>query len=47
MGEDTMMTSWQAGDIEANSIRLHYTRTSGDKLSLLLVFPDRLGLIHK
>ncbi len=28
--------SWQSGDIEANGIRLHYTRTGGDKPSLVL-----------
>jgi N-formylmaleamate deformylase len=30
------MASWQAGDVEANGIRLHYTRTGGDKPPLIL-----------
>jgi pimeloyl-ACP methyl ester carboxylesterase len=30
------MASWQAGDVEANGIRLHYTRTGGAKPPLVL-----------
>ena len=30
------MESWQAGDIEANGLRLHYTRTGGDKPAVVL-----------
>lgn len=30
------MTTWQSGDVEANGIRLHYTRTGGGKLPLVL-----------
>ncbi|MEN9937342.1 MAG: hypothetical protein RLZZ387_3921 [Chloroflexota bacterium] len=30
------MTSWHANDVEANGIRLHYTRTGGDKPPVLL-----------
>ena len=30
------MSSWQSGDIEANGIRLHYTRTGGAKPPLVL-----------
>lgn len=30
------MSSWQAGDVEVNGIRLHYTRTGGDKPPVVL-----------
>src|SRR3712207_1489803 len=30
------MASWQSSDIEANGIRLHYTRTGGAKPALVL-----------
>jgi N-formylmaleamate deformylase len=30
------MANWQSGDVEANGIRLHYTRTGGDKPPLVL-----------
>jgi pimeloyl-ACP methyl ester carboxylesterase len=30
------MTDWQAGDVEANGIRLHYTRTGGAKPPVVL-----------
>ena len=30
------MTAWQEGDIEANGIRLHYTRTGGAKPPVVL-----------
>lgn len=30
------MTNWQDGDITANGIRLHYVRTGGDKLPVVL-----------
>ncbi|MGH2616384.1 MAG: alpha/beta fold hydrolase [Thermomicrobiales bacterium] len=30
------MTAWQSGELEANGIRLHYTRTGGDKPPLVL-----------
>jgi pimeloyl-ACP methyl ester carboxylesterase len=31
-----MITSWQSGDVEANGIRLHYTRTGGTRPPLVL-----------
>jgi N-formylmaleamate deformylase len=31
------MAAWQAGDIEVNGLRLHYTRTGGDKPQVVLV----------
>ncbi|MDQ1300703.1 MAG: Alpha/beta hydrolase [Chloroflexota bacterium] len=30
------MTSWQSGDIEINKLKLHYTRTGGDKPPVVL-----------
>src|SRR5690242_13485221 len=30
------MTDWQSGHVEANGIRLHYTRTGGDRPPLVL-----------
>src|SRR3954468_15126333 len=30
------MASWPAGDIEVNGLRLHYSRTGGDKPPLVL-----------
>ena len=30
------MNGWQEGDIETNGIRLHYTRTGGDKPALVM-----------
>src|SRR5262249_57398656 len=30
------MTPWQSGDVSANGIRLHYTRTGGDKPPVVL-----------
>jgi pimeloyl-ACP methyl ester carboxylesterase len=30
------MAHWQSGDIEANGLRLHYTRTGGAKLPIML-----------
>ena len=30
------MTSWQSGDVETNGIKLHYTRTGGNKTPLVL-----------
>src|SRR5438034_938510 len=30
------MANWQSGDVEANGIRLHYTRTGGSKPPLVL-----------
>jgi N-formylmaleamate deformylase len=30
------MAHWQSGDVTANGIRLHYTRTGGDKPPLVL-----------
>src|SRR3954466_9973810 len=32
----TPMAHWQSGDLEANGIRLHYTRTGGAKPPLVL-----------
>jgi pimeloyl-ACP methyl ester carboxylesterase len=31
------MTPWQSGDVTANAIRLHYTRTGGDRPPLVLM----------
>lgn len=31
------MTNWQSGDLQANGLRLHYTRTGGDKPPLVMV----------
>ena len=30
------MTPWQSGDIEVNKLKLHYTRTGGDKPPVVL-----------
>src|SRR5215211_7829462 len=30
------MSSWQSGEVAANGLRLHYTRTGGDKPALVL-----------
>src|SRR5919202_2321311 len=30
------MSSWQSGDVEANGLRLHYTRTGGAKPPVVL-----------
>jgi pimeloyl-ACP methyl ester carboxylesterase len=30
------MTTWQGGDVEAQNVRLHYTRTGGDRPPLVL-----------
>ena len=30
------MAVWQSGDIEVNGLRLHYTRTGGDKPQVVL-----------
>ena len=30
------MTHWQSGDIEVNKLKLHYTRTGGDKPPVVL-----------
>ena len=30
------MTAWQAGEIEANGLRLHYTRTGGPGPAVVL-----------
>ena len=30
-GKGEEMMGWQSGDIEANGVRLHYTRTGGGK----------------
>src|SRR5215216_4643442 len=32
----TTMSSWQSAEVEANGLRLHYTRTGGDKPPLVL-----------
>src|SRR6476661_1353692 len=32
----TMMSSWQSAEVEANGLRLHYTRTGGDRPPLVL-----------
>lgn len=31
------MAVWQSGDIVVNGLRLHYTRTGGDKPQVVLV----------
>jgi len=30
------MSVWQSGDVESNGIRMHYTRTGGDKPPIVL-----------
>lgn len=36
MSNNTTVAAWQSGDVEANGIRVHYTRTGGDNPPLVL-----------
>jgi pimeloyl-ACP methyl ester carboxylesterase len=36
IGWRSIMTQWHSGDVDANGIRLHYTRTGGEKPPLVL-----------